>query len=96
MASKKRGVFGKYRIEKADGSAIDSEACYFVLRLDSDPAARAAMRTYARECGNAKLADGIVACLDEIETPPCGCREAACPHERMFSSVWRYGDENPA
>lgn len=43
-----RGLFGKYIVTKADGSAIDPSADYFVLRLDSDPIARHAARVYAR------------------------------------------------
>jgi len=43
----KRGWYGKYIIEKADGSQIDVGAEYFVLRIDKDPAARIAARAYA-------------------------------------------------
>ena len=92
----KRGVFMKYRITKADGGRVDPEACYFVLRLDKDPAARKAMVEYAEHCGNQTLYADIYACIDELERPPCNCREAACPHEPyMGSRVWRYG-ESPA
>lgn len=37
----------KYRIAKADGSAVDPKAVYFVLRLDEDPNARQAACAYA-------------------------------------------------
>ena len=87
-----RGVYGKYTIGKADGSEIDPSACYFVLRLDTDPAARAAMKTYARKTENEELARDIEACIDELESPNCGCREAMCPHVRTFSSVWSAGE----
>lgn len=40
-------LYNKYRIEKTDGSVIDKEAVYFVLRLDSDPHARTALQAYA-------------------------------------------------
>lgn len=40
-------LYEKYVITKRDGSPIDSEAQYFVLRLDSDGCARAAARAYA-------------------------------------------------
>ncbi len=43
-----QGYFGKYKIEKADGTPIDPNADYFVLRLDTDPDARAALRLYAK------------------------------------------------
>lgn len=69
-----QGVFPKYHISKCDGSRIDASACYFVLRLDEDPAARAAMRVYATECGNEQLAEDIDRCLDWLDnTPVCTC-----------------------
>lgn len=43
------GLYTKYLISKADGSPTDPKADYFVLRLDTDPAARAAAYVYARE-----------------------------------------------
>lgn len=36
MTNKERGLYGKYHITKADGSAVDKNAEYFVLRLDSN------------------------------------------------------------
>ncbi len=45
-----KGIYGKYLIEKADGSPIAAAAEYFVLRLDTDPCARAAVLRYADEC----------------------------------------------
>ena len=93
--SEQRGIYGKYVIEKADGSKLDPEACYFVLRLDTDEAARKAMGQYARSCRkkNPELAEQIESCLNEIEAAPwnCGCREALCPHTPFFSTVWRAG-----
>jgi len=41
------GLYGKYKIEKTDGSPIDPKALYFVLRLDTDKSARRALRAYA-------------------------------------------------
>jgi len=46
----KKGLYGKYRIEKADGSAVDERAVYFTLRLDTDRHARAAIRAYVESC----------------------------------------------
>lgn len=49
------GLHQKYKIEKADGSPIDPEAEYFVLRLDAKgdyphvEAGRKAMKVYANE-----------------------------------------------
>lgn len=42
-----RGWYGKYIIEKVDGTPIDPQAEYFVLRIDKDPAARIAAMAYA-------------------------------------------------
>jgi len=52
---KRKGVISKYKISKSDGSPVDADADYFVLRLDgnksNDPkhiqACRAAALTYA-------------------------------------------------
>jgi len=41
-----KGLYGKYKIEKTDGTPIDPKAQYFVLRLDTDPYARRALRKY--------------------------------------------------
>jgi len=43
------GLYNKYVIAKCDGSPIDPQARYFVLRLDTDRCARAAAYHYA-EC----------------------------------------------
>lgn len=45
-----RGLYGKYRIEKADGTPLDPRAIYFTLRLDTDPHAMAAIRAYVESC----------------------------------------------
>jgi len=45
-----KGIYGKYVIQKADGSPTDPKAVYFTLRLDTDPFARKAMVTYALVC----------------------------------------------
>jgi hypothetical protein len=47
MSYKEGGWKLKYIIEKVDGSPVDSEAEYFVLRLDKDPHARVAALSYA-------------------------------------------------
>ena len=54
-----QGLFGKYIIKKADGSPVDPDACYFVLRLDTDPAAQIAVRAYAEATDNEELAEQI-------------------------------------
>ena len=44
----KFGYYGKFRVEKGDGSEIDPNADYFVLRLDTDRHARKAIIAYAQ------------------------------------------------
>ena len=48
--SEPNGLYGKYKIEKADGSPVDPKAVYFTLRLDTDRHARAAIRAYVVSC----------------------------------------------
>jgi hypothetical protein len=65
----KKGLYGKYRIEKTDGSAVDPKAVYFTLRIDTDPFARAAIRAYIENCRveNPDLAGDLEKLLEEIE-----------------------------
>ena len=41
-------LYNKYIIQKSDGTPVDPNAQYFVLRPDKDPLARKAIRAYAR------------------------------------------------
>lgn len=40
-------IFDKYIVQKSDGSPINPNAQYFVLRIDTDPAARKAALRYS-------------------------------------------------
>ena len=42
-----QGLYNKYTITKTDGTPVDPNAQYFVLRIDTDPAARVALIHYA-------------------------------------------------
>lgn len=42
-------LYKKYHITKNSGQPADPDAQYFVLRLDTDPAARKALRAYAAQ-----------------------------------------------
>lgn len=55
-----KGWYIKYHITKADGSPVDPNADYFVLRLDKDPAARKAAITYAEACENLELRRDLI------------------------------------
>ena len=65
----KRGIYGKYRIEKTDGTPVDPRAVYFTLRLDTDKHARAAVRAYIESCRDEqpKLAQDLERMLEEVE-----------------------------
>ena len=41
-----KGLHDKYEVRKRDGTPVDEKAVYFVLRLDTDEAARAALWNY--------------------------------------------------
>lgn len=91
-----KGIYGKYVISKVDGSKVDPDACYFVLRLDTDPAAQKAMGQYVRSCRkeNPELAEEIETALNEIERGPCNCRSAGeCIHNAFGSAIWRHGSQ---
>lgn len=55
MSKNEKGLYGKYRIEKADGRPVNPFAEYFVLRLDDEgdakhvEASRKAIAVYADE-----------------------------------------------
>jgi hypothetical protein len=50
-----KGLYDKYLIEKADGTQIDPNARYFILRYDKDPAAWFALKSYAGHTHNPEL-----------------------------------------
>lgn len=55
----KSGLYGKYTIQKSDGSPMDPNADYFVLRLDIDPIARLAALEYSYQTDDETLAHQI-------------------------------------
>lgn len=70
-----RGFFDKYQVTKADGTPTDPAARYFVLRYDTDPAARKALAVYARcvEATNPVLAKDLRDILAGLGVcPRCG------------------------
>lgn len=77
-----KGLYSKYKVEKTDGSPIDDEAEYFVLRVDKDPHARAAIRAYARSIkkDNPELAESLCRRLWS-HAPSCSCNSrSVCGH----------------
>ena len=55
-----KGFYKKYEIKRTDGQPIPSDEEHFILRLDSDQAAREAALYYARITGNGKLENDLV------------------------------------
>lgn len=64
------GLYNKYRVVKVNGET-DPRAQYFVLRLDTDRAARLALCTYARVVAdtNPRLAAQLLLWLIGIGEP---------------------------
>lgn len=50
----------KYILKKTDGSEIDPEADYFVLRIDKDPVAILAAEVYAQNTPDKDLAAAML------------------------------------
>lgn len=55
---------GKYIVTKADGNVLNPDAQCFVLRIDTDIAARAALNTYAMCYEGSTLKDELLRWLD--------------------------------
>ena len=64
-----KGIYGKYKVEKVDGSPVDPKAIYFTLRLDTDPHGRLAVRMYIASCReeSPELARDLQELLEKIE-----------------------------
>lgn len=66
MGDKSRGIYQKFHVERTDGKSAPGEkhhGCrYFVLDVDHDPHAAAALEAYARSCGREypKLAEDVM------------------------------------
>jgi hypothetical protein len=81
-----KGLHNKYEIRRTDGSSDGNgkhAGCvYFVLDLEHDEHAIAAIRAYAKSCKkeNPQLAADLESVAFNTRQPSCGCREASCPH----------------
>ena len=62
-----KGWFTKYHISKADGSPIDKDAVYMVLRLDTDKDAREAAMLYAERTPNNVFGEDIRRMVKELD-----------------------------
>lgn len=89
MNDTKRGLYEKYKVERTDGSSAPggkhSGCPYFVLDLEHDKHARAALRAYADSC--AKQYPELAEDLRELmrREPDCGCRSIDHGCGRYFS-----------
>jgi hypothetical protein len=63
------GLYRKFVVAHADGRPLDEGARYFVLRIDDDPHARAALVAYAASCAREypALASDLLVALAETE-----------------------------
>jgi hypothetical protein len=89
------GIHRKYEVKRTDGSSAPggkhADCAYFVLDLEHDEFAVAALKAYAKAC-KATYPD-LAADLRRIISNTkswCSCREAFCPHR----SAW--GPEGPS
>ena len=57
--SHKTGLYGKYQIKKADGSPVDPDANYFILRIDNDPDAFSRVIYSEKNLASSSLATAI-------------------------------------
>jgi hypothetical protein len=64
-----KGLYQKYDVKKTDGTPVDPNAEYFVLRVDKDPHARKAVRVYASSIRseNPTLMNELRAWLDNLQ-----------------------------
>lgn len=80
MNDTERGLYGKYMIARTDGSSEPGgkhqDCQYFVLDLDHDKHAKAAIEAYANSC--AEEFPALAKDLRKMLQPPhrCGCRSA--------------------
>lgn len=65
-------LFDKYEVRKKDGTPVDPNAMYFVLRVDTDRHARVALRAYARSIRaiDSEFADALDRWLESRPAPP--------------------------
>ena len=76
VSDKTRGVYAKYRVTRTDGSSENGgkhASCrFFVLDLDHDPHARAALAAYAASCAEThpELASELDYTCDQMRGGP--------------------------
>ena len=63
-----QGLYGKYKVVKTNGEALDPNAIYFTLRIDTDKHARAAIRAYIESCKyeQPELAEDLEKVMKEV------------------------------
>jgi hypothetical protein len=89
MDDPKRGLYGKFKVERIDGRSAPGEKhrdCqYFVLDLDHDKHAKAALRAYVKSCK--KEFPALAMDLRELmkREKPCGCRSVDHTCGRFFT-----------
>lgn len=89
MDDTKRGLYGKYKVERNDGGSAPGgkhERCeYFVLDLEHDKHAKAALKAYAESCKK-EFPQLALDLLDLMQRDSdCGCRSAMHECGRYFT-----------
>ncbi len=99
-AGYKRGGLqaNKYIIKKANDEPVDPAAWYFVLRIDKDPHARNAARTYVISVGknNPQLAIELMTAVESYEKESlftCSWWSRYYPHDIVFPNNWNDDDQ---
>lgn len=98
-------LFGKYNVTKSDGTPTDPKAQYFVLRIDTDPAAMMALGFYAAVQPDHTFRDELHQWMNQIEARkpqriPLGTRVKCtaqarheCEVDEGFSGFWLHDEE---
>lgn len=88
MDDTKRGLYERYKVDRTDGSSAKGQkhdGCpYFVLDLEHDRHAKAALRAYAESCAKdyPELAEDLRALMRPVRD--CGCRSVDHSCGRYF------------
>jgi hypothetical protein len=89
MSDNKRGLYRKFEVKRTDGSSEPGgkhdDCAYFVLDLEHDEFALAALKAYARAAKKqypalAKDIADIIKAQADKDAARCHCREVGCAH----------------
>lgn len=67
MGDKDKGLYLKYKIEHMDGTPVDSDGQYFVLKLNSEDLAHREASREAAKCYSAEVRHSMPSLADDLE-----------------------------